>query len=94
MKWQRARSEEQKKQRISEIVSATAWLYKKHSFEQISFALIAKEAGFTRSNLYKYFSSKEEIFLVFLIQDTRLWREDLLKTCHRSKSRSFHTLNL
>ena len=88
MKWQRARSEEQKQQRISEIVSATARLYKKHSFEEISFALIAKEAKFTRSNLYKYFHSKEEIFLAFLIQDTRLWRADLLKTYRRCKIRS------
>ena len=88
MKWQRARSEEQKQQRISEIVGATARLYKKYSFETISFALIAKEAGFTRSNLYKYFSSKEEIFLAFLMQDMRLWRADLLKTCRRRKIKS------
>ena len=85
MKWQRARSEEQKEHRISEIVDATARLYEKHSFEEISFTLIAKEAGFTRSNLYKYFSSKEEIFLTFLIQDTRIWRAELLKTCCTSK---------
>lgn len=90
MKWQRARSEEQKQQRISEIVSATAWLYKKQSFEAISFALIAKEAGFTRSNLYKYFSSKEEIFLAFLMQDMRLWCADLLNTCRRSKIKSIN----
>jgi hypothetical protein len=40
MKWQRARSEEQKQQRISEIVNATARLYKKHSFEEISLLFI------------------------------------------------------
>ena len=85
MKWQRARSEEQKEQRISEIVGAAARLYKTHSFEEISSSLIAKEAGFTRSNLYKYFSSKEEIFLAFLMQDMRLWSADLLKTCRRRK---------
>jgi AcrR family transcriptional regulator len=88
MKWQRARSEEQKEHRISEIVDATARLYEKHSFEEISFTLIAKEAEFTRSNLYKYFSSKEEIFLAFLIQDMRLWRAELLKTCRRCKVES------
>jgi hypothetical protein len=37
MTWQRARSEEQKQQRISEIVGATARLYKKLSFKAISF---------------------------------------------------------
>ena len=90
MTWQRARSEKQKQQRISEIVGATARLYKKHSFEAISFSLIAKEAGFTRSNLYKYFSSKEEIFLAFLMQDMRLWCVDLLKTCRRRKIKSIN----
>jgi AcrR family transcriptional regulator len=91
MTWQRARSEKQKQQRISEIVSATARLYKKHSFEEISFTLIAKEAGFTRSNLYKYFSSKEEIFLAFLKRDITAWRKDLLQTFGRRKIRSVKT---
>lgn len=88
MKWQRARSEEQIQHRISEIVDATARLYENHSFEEISFALIAEEAKFTRSNLYKYFSSKEEIFLAFLIQDTQLWRVELQKNCRRCKVKS------
>jgi len=88
MTWKRARSKEQKKQRISEIVDATARLYKKHSFEEISFTRIAKEAGFTRSNLYKYFSSKEEIFLAFLKQDIITWRKDLLRTFGRHQTRS------
>jgi len=91
MKWQRARSEEQKEQRISEIVSTTARLYKKHTFEEISFALIAKEAGFTRSNLYKYFPSKEEIFLEFLKHDIIVWRKELVKTFRRRKARSVKT---
>lgn len=91
MTWKRARSEEQKEQRVAEIVGATARLYKKHSFEEISFALIAREAGFTRSNLYRYFSSKEEIFLEFLRHDIVLWRKDLLKAYGRRKTRSVTT---
>lgn len=79
MKWQRARSQEQKEHRILEIVKATARLYEHSSFDEISLAMIAKEADFTRSNLYKYFSSKEEIFLEFLKQDIILWRKDIVK---------------
>ncbi len=77
MSWERARSEEQKEQRFSEIMAATARLYEKHSFEEITFVLIAKEAKFTRSNLYKYFNSKEEIFLEFIKHDIVLWRKDV-----------------
>ncbi len=91
MTWKRARSKEQKKQRISEIVDATARLYKKHSFEEISFTRIAKEAGFTRSNLYKYFSSKEEIFLAFLKQEIVALRKALVKNSQGRKAISVKT---
>lgn len=76
--WIRARSDEQKEQRITEIVSATERLYNKLRYEEISFVKIAKEGGFTRSNLYKYFKSKEEIFLEFIKHDVKLWEKDLL----------------
>jgi len=59
--WVRARSDEQIEQRINEIVDATARLYEENRFEDITFAMIAKEANFTRSNLYRYFQTKEEI---------------------------------
>jgi len=85
MEWERARSEEQKELRIAEIVAATERLYKKYSFEEITFVLIAEEANFTRSNLYKYFNSKEEIFLEFLKQDIILWRKDIVKTYKKKK---------
>jgi len=78
MTWQRARTDEQKLQRIEAILEATARLYEVSSFERITLAAIAREANFTRSNLYKYFRSKEEIFFEFLKQDVRLWRRDLV----------------
>ncbi len=79
MCWSRARSDEQKEQRISAIIDSTAELYKTNSFEDITFALIAKKADFTRSNLYKYFSNKEEIFLSMLTRDVSNWRDAVLK---------------
>ena len=78
MGWKRARTNEQKEQRISEIMDAAARLYERQGFEGITFASIAEEAEFTRSNLYKYFNSKEEIFLEFLKQDMVCWRQDLV----------------
>lgn len=79
MDWVRARSEEQIEQRISEIVDATARLYEEHRFEEITFAMIAKEADFTRSNLYRYFETKEDIFLELIKHDIEAWREDVLE---------------
>ena len=78
MDWVRARSDEQIEQRINEIVNATARLYEEHRFEDITFAMIAKEANFTRSNLYRYFQTKEDIFLELLQHDIVVWRKDIL----------------
>ncbi len=42
--------------------------------------MIAKEAGFTRSNLYRYFKTKEDIFLKLLAHDITVWRKDIAVT--------------
>jgi AcrR family transcriptional regulator len=79
MDWVRARSDEQIEQRIREILNATARLYEEHRFEDITFAMIAKEADFTRSNLYRYFQTKEDIFLELMKYDIAAWRVDVLE---------------
>jgi len=78
MTWERARSEEQIEHRIKEITDATARLYENNRYEYITFSMIAKEASFTRSNLYRYFETKEEIFLSLLSHDILAWREEVL----------------
>jgi AcrR family transcriptional regulator len=55
-------------------------LYEDHRFEDITFAMIAKEAEFTRSNLYRYFQTKEDIFLELLKHDIEFWRKDILES--------------
>lgn len=87
-KWERARTDEQKEQRIAEIISATERLYKNHSYEEITFVSIAKEANSSRSNLYTYFSTKEEIFLEFLKRDLIKWRADLVRSFGKKKKYS------
>jgi AcrR family transcriptional regulator len=77
--WVRARSDEQIEQRITKIVDATARLYEENRFEDITFAMIAKEAEFTRSNLYRYFQTKEDIFLELMKHDIVVWRKDILE---------------
>jgi len=79
MDWVRARSDEQIEQRINEIMDATARLYEENRFEDVTFAMIAKEADFTRSNLYRYFQTKEDIFLELMKHDIEVWRKDILE---------------
>ncbi|NQZ27166.1 MAG: TetR/AcrR family transcriptional regulator [Colwellia sp.] len=63
MNWQRARTDEKRNERKGAIYKAAFTLFKKSGYDKVSFNGIAVEAGFTKSNMYRYFSSKEEIFL-------------------------------
>jgi AcrR family transcriptional regulator len=75
--FERARSEEQKEVRIAAIISAAERLFDQHDYEAITLAAVAREASFTRSNLYKYFKTREEIFLQLLERDIGEWRHGL-----------------
>ncbi len=63
MNWQRARTDEKKNERKEAIYQAAFTLFKKNGYDKVSFNGIAVEAGFTKSNMYRYFSSKDDIFL-------------------------------
>jgi AcrR family transcriptional regulator len=76
--WQRARSEDQKEQRELTILNAAAELFDAHRFEEITFAMIGKQAKFTRSNLYRYFKTKEEVFIRLLAKDIDQWQARVL----------------
>lgn len=61
--FQRARSPEQKQQRMDEIMAATDGLFHAHSYHAVTLTTIAEALGWSRGNLYKYVTTKEEIFL-------------------------------
>lgn len=75
MDFQRARSDEQKSIRREQIIEATLRLYEREPLETITLASIANELNFSRANLYKYVSTKEEIFLWILTSDLETWVE-------------------
>ncbi len=64
----RARSAEQKEQRMAEIKQATLEVFKQTPYPEITLTTIADHLGWSRPGLYKYASTKEEIFLA-LAQD-------------------------
>ena len=69
MDFERVKTEEQRKIRIQEIKNAAIKLFDTHDFYEITLADIAKGTNFTRGNLYKYVSSKEEIYLLITIDE-------------------------
>ena len=59
----RARSDEHKEERLSQIKEATAELFSAFPYSEITLTTIAEKLGWSRANLYKYVTTKEEIFL-------------------------------
>ncbi|WP_251198266.1 TetR family transcriptional regulator [Anaerotardibacter muris] len=78
--YQRARSPEQKAERMEAIMDATEALFAELSYHEINMGLIAKELGWARSNLYKYASTQEEVFLALHSRASRAYIEDLVNT--------------
>lgn len=71
--FERARSEAQKAQRRDALLAAAAALLDGQDFDGITLAAIAREAGFTRSNLYKYYRTREAIYLDLLSRELTDW---------------------
>ena len=64
--------------RKEEIISACAALYETMSFKDITLKDISQATSFTRTSIYNYFQTKEEIFLALLQREYDLWHQDLL----------------
>lgn len=75
--WKRARNDEQIEERVSAILEAAGRVFRKRSYDEVTMMMIAEEAGFTRSNLYRYFKTREEIFLSLFILDAENWTRDV-----------------
>lgn len=70
-------SEELTNTRKEEIINACASLYENMSFKEITLKEIGKATSFTRTSIYNYFQTKEEIFLALLQREYELWIEQL-----------------
>lgn len=68
-------SEELTNARKEEIVCACAKLYETMSFKEITIKEIAKLTSFTRTSIYNYYQTKEEIFLALLRKEYDCWIE-------------------
>jgi len=76
--WVRARKPEQIEERRAAILDAATELFAEVDYSEVSLNAIARSAGFTKSNVYRYFSSREEIYLVLFLDEYRAWIERLI----------------
>ena len=59
--------------RKEEIIEACARLYETMSFKEITIKEIGAATSFTRTSIYNYFETKEEIFLALLQMEYERW---------------------
>ena len=63
--------------RKEEIVNACEKLYQTMSFKEITIKDIGAVTSFTRTSIYNYFQTKEEIFLALMQREYELWAEEI-----------------
>lgn len=73
----RARSPERKQERMSDIMRAADSLFSELPYHKVTMGAIAEVLGRSRSNLYKYGSTVEEVFLALHHQKNEAWINEL-----------------
>lgn len=66
--------------RREEIINACEKLYQTMSFKEITIKEIGNATSFTRTSIYNYFQTKEEIFLALLKREYELWIASLKRS--------------
>lgn len=76
--------------RKEEIITACEELYKTMSFKEITIKEIGNATSFTRTSIYNYFQTKEEIFLALLQREYERWPghtiKDIKKLCEGAET--------
>jgi AcrR family transcriptional regulator len=75
--FQRARSEEQRAERRRAILSTAAAMLTELPVAQLSLNELSRRVGLAKSNVLKYFESREAVLLELLDAETREWMEQL-----------------
>jgi len=78
--------------RREEILAACRKLYESRSFKDITLKEIGQKTSFTRTSIYNYFETKEEIFLALFQREYELFAEDLDGLCAREEKLSLDEL--
>jgi AcrR family transcriptional regulator len=87
--FQRARTAEQQQQRRDDILAAARSLLADEPLEAISLRELARTVGLSKSNVVRYFPTREAVFLAVLVEDLAVWLDDVAATLSgRGRARS------
>src|SRR5215468_9769008 len=77
MTFQRARSDEQREVRRQAILSTAAAMLTEMPVAKLSLNELSRRVGLAKSNVLRYFESREAVLLELSITETRQWVTDL-----------------
>ncbi|MEI9893095.1 MAG: TetR/AcrR family transcriptional regulator [Chthoniobacter sp.] len=85
--FQRARQPAQIEQRREAILRSALILFQRHGLENVSLNDIARDVGLAKSNIYRYFGSREHIYLVVLQRLAAQFEERLYPALEKLRGR-------
>lgn len=81
MDFQRARTKKQIEERQLDIINACDTLFDEGDYENVNIKAISEITTLTRSAIYTYYKTKDEILLDLLGYELADWKEELLVWC-------------
>ena len=81
MDFLRARTEEQIEQRRLDILQSCDALFEAGGYENVNIKAISEMTTITRSSIYTYYKTKDEMLMDLLIMELVRWKEELLAWC-------------
>ena len=86
--FQRARQPQQKNRRRADILRATKEMLDEGGLDELTLNRLARRVGLAKSNLYRYFESREAILLHVFHEDVREWVDVLVGQLGRVRTKS------
>ena len=83
----RARQPDQIEQRRESLLAAALSLFQRRGLEKVSLNDIAREVGLAKSNIYRYFESREHIYLVVLQRLAAQFEQRIYANLNKLKGR-------
>lgn len=77
MEWVRANTPDQREQRKDAIYQAAFEVFSEHGYQETSLNAIAARAGIAKSNVYRYYHAKDEVFLDIFMELFDRWFADV-----------------
>jgi AcrR family transcriptional regulator len=76
-RWRRARRPEQKRERREAILAAAVELLDAEGMEGTTLSAIARGAGLSKANCYRYFETRESILLAVALEELAAWTREI-----------------